>query len=199
MSAARPTSSAPIVSAKGVVAAPPEVAMRNTCAMVGTSSSMPGTRCARSTMRISCSMSRSSLMPASSRPIAVLMPFASNTFSAATPERRRKLDEQLWQMQVAVAATVSMSAPFIHTAGPRAQPHAVAQRHLRTQQAEAFDVVHGGAAAAAARVFLLIRGLHQMHVQRHVEALRHLGEPRKCCIRAPVQIGRRELDLHAAL
>src|SRR5215472_956744 len=47
MSAARPTSSAPIVSAKGVVAAPPEVAMRKTCAGVGTSSSMPGTRCAQ--------------------------------------------------------------------------------------------------------------------------------------------------------
>src|SRR5215831_17692844 len=51
MSAARPTSRAPIVSAKGVVAAPPEVAMRKTCAGVGTSSSMPGTRCARSTQR----------------------------------------------------------------------------------------------------------------------------------------------------
>src|SRR5207302_1575956 len=63
MSAAQPTSRLPIVTAKGVVAAPPEVAMRNTCAGVGTSSSMPGTRCARSTIRISCSMSRSSLMP----------------------------------------------------------------------------------------------------------------------------------------
>jgi len=95
MSAARPTSSAPIVSAKGVVAAPPEVAIRNTCAGVGTSSSMPGTRCARSTIRISCSMSRSSLMPASSIPIAVVMPAASSLLSAATPERSLKFDEQL--------------------------------------------------------------------------------------------------------
>ena len=57
-------------------------------------------------------------MPASSRPIAVLMPFASNTFSAATPERRRKLDEQLWQTQVPVAASRSMSASFSHTPWP---------------------------------------------------------------------------------
>jgi len=68
----------PMLVPNGVVLAPPTVAMRSTCAMVGTSSStMPGTRWARSTSFNSCSMSRSSLMPASSRPIAVLMPFFS--------------------------------------------------------------------------------------------------------------------------
>src|SRR5204863_86788 len=103
MSARRPTSNAPIASPKAVVLAPPEVAMRNTCAGVGTSSAIPGTRWARSTMRISCSMSRSSLIPASSMPIAVLTPLASSTLSAATPERSRKFDEQLWQMQVPVS------------------------------------------------------------------------------------------------
>ena len=42
------------------------VAMRNTWPGLGTSSSfIPGTRWARNTIRISCSMSRSSLMPAS--------------------------------------------------------------------------------------------------------------------------------------
>ena len=89
--------------------------MRNTCAAVGTLSSMPGTRWARSTMRISCSMSRSSLIPASSMPMAVFTPLASSTLSAATPERRRKLDEQLWQTQVPDSASRSMSFSFNHT------------------------------------------------------------------------------------
>jgi len=40
-------------------------------------------------------MSRSSLMPASSIPIAVVIPAASRLFSAATPERSLKFDEQL--------------------------------------------------------------------------------------------------------
>ena len=94
------------------------VSMRNTWAGVGTSSAIPGTRCTRSTMRISCSMSRSSLMPASSMPIAVLTPLASSTFSAATPERSRKFDEQLWQTQVPVSASRLMSASFSQTPWP---------------------------------------------------------------------------------
>ena len=57
-------------------------------------------------------------MPASSRPIAVLMPFFSKWFSAATPERRRKLDEQLWQTQPLASARRSMSFSFSHTPWP---------------------------------------------------------------------------------
>ena len=52
--------------------------MRKTWDMVGTSAStMPGTRWARSTSFISCNMSRSSLMPASSSQMAVLTPIFS--------------------------------------------------------------------------------------------------------------------------
>jgi len=40
-------------------------------------------------------MSRSSLMPASSIPIAVVIPAASSLLSAATPDRSLKFDEQL--------------------------------------------------------------------------------------------------------
>jgi hypothetical protein len=41
-------------------------------------------------MRISCSMSGSSLIPASSRPITVLMPRFSTALRGATPLRSRK-------------------------------------------------------------------------------------------------------------
>ncbi len=48
----------------------------------------------------------------------MLIPFASKRLSAATPERSRKFDEQLWQMQVPVAATRSMSDSFSQTPWP---------------------------------------------------------------------------------
>jgi hypothetical protein len=51
----------------------------------------------------------------------------------------------------------------------------VAERHLRPEQAEAVDVFHRGAAAAPVNVFLLVRRLKQVHVQRHlVFALVHV-------------------------
>ena len=79
---------------------------------------MPGTRCVRSTSRISCSMSRSSLIPASSSPMATLTPACANRFKGATPERSRKLELQLWQMQVPVSATRAMSRSFSQTPWP---------------------------------------------------------------------------------
>jgi hypothetical protein len=61
------------------------VARRNTCGQLGTSSSfMPGTRCARSAS-ISCSMSRSSLIPASSRPMPIVTPRFASSLIGATP------------------------------------------------------------------------------------------------------------------
>ena len=57
-------------------------------------------------------------MPASSSPIAVFTPAASKRFSAARPERSRELEEQMWQMQVPVPATRSMSRPFSQTPWP---------------------------------------------------------------------------------
>ena len=53
----------------------------------------------RNTMRISCNMPRSSLIPASSRPIAVLMPRLSNVLSGAIPLRNRRFELQLWQVR----------------------------------------------------------------------------------------------------
>ena len=50
------------------------------------------------------------------------------------------------------------------------QPDAVAERHLRAEQAEAVDVLKRRSAAAPARVFLLVGGFHQVHVQRNVVA-----------------------------
>src|ERR1700731_2185856 len=79
---------------------------------------IPGKRCARNTIRISCSMSRSSLMPASSRPIAVLMPRCSKKLSGARPLRRRKLELQLWWIWVPVAAMRSRSGSLSHTPCP---------------------------------------------------------------------------------
>jgi len=46
------------------------------------------------------------------------------------------------------------------------EPNAVAERHLRPEQAEAADVLNDGALAPA-RVFLLVGRLQQVHVQRH--------------------------------
>ena len=45
------------------------------------------------------------------------------------------------------------------------QPDAVPERHARVHQAEAVEILDRGAAAAAAGVFLLVGGLHQVHVQ----------------------------------
>ncbi len=69
-------------------------------------------------MRISCSMSRSSLMPASSRPMPTFMPRFSNALSGATPLRRRRFELQLWQIRVPLAAARSMSASVSHTPWP---------------------------------------------------------------------------------
>jgi hypothetical protein len=52
------------------------------------------------------------------------------------------------------------------------KPHAVAERHVRPEHAEALDVFDRGAIAAPARVFLLERGLKQMHVHGHAVLLR---------------------------
>ena len=60
------------------------------------------------------------------------------------------------------------------------QPHAMAQCHLRSEQPEPVDVIHGRAAAATMRVFLLVSRLHQMHVQRHVVFARGLRQTREC-------------------
>jgi hypothetical protein len=51
----------------------------------------------------------------------------------------------------------------------------VAERHLRPEQTEAVDILHRRAAAAPAGVFLLVRGLQQVHVQRDIVFARAIG------------------------
>jgi hypothetical protein len=45
-------------------------------------------------------------------------PYFANTFSGATPLRKRRFELQLWQMQVPVCATISMSSSVSHTPWP---------------------------------------------------------------------------------
>ena len=75
----------------------------------------------------------------------------------------------------------------------------MAEGQARPKKAEAVDVVECGAAAATARIFLLIGGLDQMHVHRRLIARREIGEQLEGRVRAPVEIGRRQLDLDPLL
>ena len=79
------------------------------------------------------------------------------------------------------------------------QPHAVAERQAVVHHAEAVDVFQRRALAAPPGVFLLVGGLDQVHVHRHVVLGRGVAERRQRLVGAPVQVGRRELDLHPAL
>src|SRR5205807_1940911 len=56
------------------------------------------------------------------------------------------------------------------------EPDAVAERQPRPEKAEAVDIIEGAAAAAAASIFLLVGGLHEMHVHRCGVARRVVGE-----------------------
>ena len=74
------------------------------------------------------------------------------------------------------------------------EPHSVAQCQARPEKAEAVDVVECGAAAAPARIFLLVGGLDEMHVHRRLIARREIGQHLESRVRAPVEVGRRQLD-----
>ena len=55
----------------------------------------------------------------------------------------------------------------------------MSERHLRSEQAEAADIVDCGAAAATARIFLLVGGLDKVHVEGNAmlfRAFRQHGE-----------------------
>src|SRR5580698_9249908 len=73
------------------------------------------------------------------------------------------------------------------------------ESHLRPEQAEAFDVVDGSPAAATARVFLLIRSLDEMHVNRDAVLLGAVGEHGQTLVGAPLQVRRRNLDFDPLL
>src|SRR6202035_4590647 len=79
------------------------------------------------------------------------------------------------------------------------QPDAVAESHARAEQVEAIDVFERGAAATAVGVFLLVGGLHQVHVQRGVVLFRCVGEQGQRVVGAPVQVGWRQLDFYPFL
>src|SRR5207248_5093452 len=134
------------------------------------------------TIRISCSMSRSSLMPASSRPIAALIPRSSKKLSGARPLRRRKLELQLWQTWVPVAAMRSRSASLRQTPCPNVS------RGPRNPK-RSIDIVERGATAAPAGILLLIGGLDEVHVHRRIVSLRIVGEHRQSGVRAPMEVG----------
>ena len=137
-------------------------------------------------------MSRSSLIPASSSPIATFTPAAANRFSGATPERRRKLEEQLWH-----DARPGLRHPVDI---PLVQPHAMAERHALGQQGRTgrgtlppctrpaarhmpSDTPSPPDAYAAARPYRSDASASRL--QRR--------------IRAPMQVRRRELDFHPLL
>ncbi len=75
------------------------------------------------------------------------------------------------------------------------EPDAVAERQARTEHPEPVEVLEGGAAAALLRVGLLVGGLHEVHVHRHVVGFGQAGEPFEGRVGAPVQVGGRQLDL----
>ena len=153
-----PGDSRPMLPANGVVAAPCSVAMRSTWAGEGCGASMPGSRWARSTSRISCSMSRSSLMPASSMPMATGMPCARKRLTGAMPLLSRKLELQLWQIRVPVCGA-ELDVVLGH-------PDAVADGELRAEQAERVEIGQRRAAGALLRIGLLVGRLQHMHVDR---------------------------------
>src|SRR5207302_5576657 len=69
----------------------------------------------------------------------------------------------------------------------------------RPEKAEAVDIIEGRAAAAATGIFLLVCGLDEMHVHRRLVTRRIVGEHLEGLVRAPVEIGRRQLDLDPLL
>src|SRR5271167_4930045 len=73
------------------------------------------------------------------------------------------------------------------------------KRHLRTEQAEALNIVDRGPPAATARVFLLIAYLDEMHVERDAMLLRALRQHGQRLVRTPMQVRRGQLNLHALL
>ena len=150
------------------MAAPSAVAMRKIWALVGTSSSMPGTRWSRSASRISWSMSRSSLMPASSRPERRRGSRAARKrFTGAMPLRRRRFELGLVQIITPRSAARSMSRV--------GEPDAVAERQARPEEAEAVEVLERGAARPAARVLALVGGLDEVHVHPDARAAPRLA------------------------
>ncbi len=89
------------------------------------------------------------------------------------------------------------SGELVHVA--LVQPHAVAERQARAEQAELLDVVHRRPAAAPEGVLLLVGGLEEVHVERRVVALGRLSQSLERRVRTPVQVRRGELDAGAGL
>ena len=56
------------------------------------------------------------------------------------------------------------------------EPHPVTEGQKRPEKAKAVDIVECRAAAAAARIFLLVGGLDEMHVHRRLVTRREVGE-----------------------
>ena len=50
------------------------------------------------------------------------------------------------------------------------QPDTMAECHIRPQHPKAVQIFHGRAATAAARIFLLLGGFHEMHMDRRIMA-----------------------------
>ena len=190
-SAARPAASSPMRSPKGVVAAPSSVAMRKIWALVGTSSSIPGTRWSRSAeahlLEHVAVVVDAGLVQAERRPAR--RPPGSGS-RGAMPLRRRRFELGLVQIMTPRPATRSMSRSVSHTPCPSVR--------RGPEEAEPVEVLRRGAARAPARVLALVGGLVEVHVHPHLVPGRALAERRQRRVGAPVQVGGRELDARSA-
>ena len=79
------------------------------------------------------------------------------------------------------------------------EPYSVTGGQPRPEKTEPVDIVERRAAAAAARIFLLVSGLDEIHVHWRLMARREVGKHLEGSVRAPVEIGRLQLDLDPLL
>ena len=79
------------------------------------------------------------------------------------------------------------------------EPDAVSERHLWSEQAEPADIIDRGAAAATSRIFLLICGLDEVHMERHAMLFGAFRQHGQRLVRTPMQVRRRQLDFDALL
>ena len=158
----------------------------------GTLSSMPGTRCARNTMRISCKHVAVVINPGFIDADGdVDTALASSRLSGAIPDRRRKFELQLWQTCVPLSARHSISPSFSHTPWP-----SVRREFSRPNRSRYSTAVPP---PRRVRIFFLIRGLQQVHMQWRVIPRRCLREQFKRLVAAPMQIRGRQLQSYTRL
>ena len=109
---------------------------------------------------------------------------------------------ELWFVTRLVARRVDLYLDTLYSAFEMIASGITTVQHLHgwlPGGLEAVDVVERRAAAPATGVFLLVGGFDEMHVHRRLVARRVIGEHFECRVGAPVEIGRRQLDLDPLL